>query len=81
MSGFVDTGPVTGAVSVTPDDTDLLANISRALWVGEAGNMAVVMADDTEVTFAGIAAGTLLPIRVKRVNDTDTTAASILALY
>ena len=81
MSDFLDTGPAIGAVAVTPSDSALLANISRAIWVGGAGDVAVLMSDDTTVTFAGVQAGSLLPIRVKRVNATDTTATSIVALY
>ena len=81
MSDYLDTGPATGAVSITPDDDTLLASITRAVWVGGAGDMAVLMADDSAVTFVGVQAGSLLPIRVKRVNNTDTTATGILGLY
>lgn len=87
-STFCDTGfdaPAHGAVAVTPNnDTDLTTN-TRGLYVGGAGNLVVVMASEanaaTTVTFTGVAAGTVLPIRVRRVKSTNTTATSIVALY
>lgn len=74
--------PAVSAASVTPNDsTDLAFTPTRALWVGGAGNINVDMADGTTVLFSGLAAGTLLPIQVKRVRATTTTATLIVALY
>lgn len=73
-------GPATGALTVTPNDTTKLATVARALWVGAGGNVAVLMEDDTTATFVGVPTGTVLPIRVQRVNSTNTTASSIVAL-
>lgn len=75
--------PATSGEAVTPGDTagdDDLTSISRALWVGTGGNLAVIMADDTALTFTNVPSGTLLPLRVKRVADTNTTASNIVAL-
>lgn len=70
---------------VTPHDTNDLASIATALWVGTGGgSVAVIAADDTAaVTITGVAAGTLLPIAAKRVLATGTTvsAGNLLALY
>ena len=75
------TGPATRSAAVTPSDSVDLPNVSRALWVGGAGNVAVMLADDTSaVTFVSVAAGTLLPLRVKRVMATNTTATSLVAI-
>jgi hypothetical protein len=41
----------------------------------------VLMASGQTVTFVGVAAGSVLPIRVARVNSTNTTATNIVALY
>ena len=83
MSGFIDTGPATKAESITPDDDTDIA-IPRAIWVGGAGDLTVTMGEDktsTPVTFASVPAGIMLPIRVKRVLATGTTASAIVALY
>lgn len=75
--------PATTGEAVTPSDTagtGDLTSISRALWVGTGGDLAVVMADGTALTLANVPSGTLLPLRVKRVADTNTTASDIVAL-
>ena len=71
-----------GMVSVTPNDTvDLAIAPTKGLYVGVSGNIAVIMADDTEVTIVALAEGMIHPISVKRVKSTGTTATSILAVY
>lgn len=72
--------PVRHAVSVTPSDTVDIASVPRALWVGDDGDIAVILADDTASVIIKNASG-LVPLMVKRVLVTGTTASSILALY
>ena len=75
------TGSATRSASVSPNDGADLSNVTRAIWVGGAGNLAVMLLEDSAaVTFVGVAAGTLLPLRVKRVMSTNTTATSIVAI-
>lgn len=77
------------AYAVTPSDTvNLDYGIRKAcagVYVGSTGDLAVIMVgadDDSDVTtFSNVADGTFLPIQVKRVNSTGTTASDILALY
>ena len=76
-----NTAPAEGAVAVTPSDSTDLTYMARALYIGGAGNVNVDVADGTTVVFAGLAAGTILPVRVKRVRATSTTATNIVALY
>ena len=68
--------------SVTPSDTALIVGPVNGLYVGGAGNLNVVMNEDgeTPTLFTAIPAGTLLPISVKRVLSTSTTATAIVAL-
>lgn len=67
--------------AVTPGDSTTLP-ATRGIWVGGAGNLAVIFAGDTTaVTLVGVAAGTLLPIQVTKVMSTNTTATNIVALY
>ena len=67
-------------IAVTPNDDTVLQNGIRALYVGGAGNVSVVTAGGQTVTFSGVAAGSILPVRVTRVRATNTTATLILAL-
>lgn len=73
--------PAIGAVAVTPSDSVDLELVSRGLWVGTGGNLALEMQDGSSVTITNVADGTLLPFRVLRVNATGTTASGIIALY
>lgn len=73
--------PASNAAAVTPNDSTDLTYTSRALFVGGAGNVAVIMAGGQTVTFTGVTAGFLLPIRVSRVLSTGTTATTITAVW
>lgn len=69
--------PAGGAFGITPSDTDTFR--ATALYVGGAGDVEVVMEDLSEVTFVGVAAGSMLPVRVLKVT-TGTTATNIIGL-
>lgn len=69
------------AVAVTPNDSSDLSGVTQAIYVGGAGDLHVTMSDGSEVTFVGIDTGETLPLRVRRVYATDTTATDIVALY
>jgi hypothetical protein len=74
--------PVWEARAITPNDgANLPVFPTRGLYVGEGGNISVIMAGGTTLTFAGVGSGAILPIRVDRVRATGTTAGSIVALY
>jgi len=74
-------GPAADAVAVTPSDSVNLTVFGRALYVGVGGNITVVMLAGTVVLFTAVPAGTVLPIRVRRVNATGTTATSIVSIW
>ncbi len=67
--------------AVTPDDVTELARVSRALWVGTAGNITVLTAGDQTVLIPNVPGGTLLPIQIKRVNSASTTASNMVSFY
>jgi hypothetical protein len=70
------------ASAVTPHDTTALSNVSKALYVGGYGNIVCRLVDDSaDVTFTGVPAGSILPVRVTHVRSTNTTATNILNLY
>lgn len=72
--------PAEHAEAVTPSDSTDLVVVSRALYIGSGGNIAVVMASGAAVTFVGLVTGSILPVRVSRVKSTSTTATSIVAI-
>ncbi|HVX81683.1 MAG: spike base protein, RCAP_Rcc01079 family [Devosia sp.] len=71
--------PASEAFAITPSDSDDLAEVTRALYVGQGGDLVVEMATGVEVTFAAVPSGALLPLRVIRVK-TASTASQIVGL-
>lgn len=74
------TSPGWDAVAVTPSDVTVLDKF-RGLYIGVAGNVALVTPNGTTTTFVGLAAGSILPVAGTKVMSTNTTATSIVALY
>lgn len=73
------TCPAHGAVAVVKSDATVLP-VTRALYIGVAGDLVVTMADgQTPITFKAAANG-ILPIQVTQVLAA-TAATDILALY
>jgi hypothetical protein len=72
--------PAHDAFAVTPHDSNDLATPARALYIGGAGAVKLVTLAGTTVTFAGLAAGQVLPVGASRVFDTDTDATLIVGL-
>lgn len=62
-------------------DTQELNVVSRALWVGVGGDVKVQMANGDVVTIAGVPAASMLPIRVRQVFSTGTTATGVVSFY
>jgi hypothetical protein len=70
-----------GFFAITPhDSTDFAYNV-RGIYVGTAGNVVAVTEAGTAVTFTAVPVGSILPIRAKRVNSTNTTASNLVGLY
>lgn len=63
-------------------DADGKVSECRGLYVGGAGNIAILAPGDASpVTLSGVPAGTFLPVSARRVYSTGTTATGIVALY
>lgn len=74
--------PATEFAAVTASDsTNFAKGVCRGLYIGGAGNAAVVDVDGNAVLFSGLVAGSILPVQAIRVNSTSTTATSIVALF
>lgn len=66
---------------ITPDDGNDLPVVPRAIYVGQAGNITLQMADGTTLVMENLPAGSLLPVRALRVLATGTAAAGLIALW
>jgi hypothetical protein len=75
------TSPAIDGTMVVPDDTGDLAHVTRAIYVGTGGQIAAQLASGTTVTLSSVQGGTLLPLRVRRVLATGTSAGDLVALW
>ena len=67
--------------ALTPSDTVDLPKLTHGLWVGGAGDVAAVAQNNVVTVFAAVPAGSWLPLAVRRINATGTTATGLVALY
>lgn len=72
--------PAKSVVAVSPSDANDLAFVCKALLCTVAGNVSIIAQEDTAPVTIPLTVGQLLPVRVKRVRATGTTA-TVLALY
>lgn len=76
------TSPPTKAFAVTLHDTDELAFVTRSIWVGVGGDVAVIYWEDTvAVNLKNVPSGTRVSGRFKVIKSTGTTATNIIAEY
>lgn len=74
------TAPASHGEAVTPSDTALLSTPTRALYVGQGGDVSVEMLGGETLTFRNLQGGVFYPLRVVKVLATGTTAADIVGL-
>jgi len=74
------TAPATEPEPISPSDGEELGTVTRALYVGQTGNVRLRLLSGATVTLANMQGGMLYPIRVRQVFATGTTAADIVGL-
>lgn len=68
-------------VTIVPNDDTELAPAPIALYIGSSGNVSVIAVRDSDPhTFVAVPAGSILPVIVRRVRATGTTASGIVGL-
>lgn len=72
-------GPATDVQPVTPNDTTDLSNVAVALYI-ETGGMIVVDTVAGETRIMSVADFSIMPVGVRRVRATGTTATGIHGL-
>jgi hypothetical protein len=73
-------GPATDLVPVTPDDAADLPRAAVAIYVEGAGSLVLDTIGGEASRTVSVAANMLLPVGVRRVRATGTTATGIHAL-
>lgn len=73
--------PALACFVIVPSDSEPLSELSKALYVGEGGDVCVLpVRGDDPVIFRNVPAGFILDVRVRAVRATGTTAGSIVGL-
>ena len=72
-------GPANDAVPVTPDDTLDLSHVALGLYIETGGSLRIVT-EQGQIRTLSVADFSILPVGVRRVHATGTTAAGIHAL-
>lgn len=72
--------PASGGFTIAPSDSTDLSEVTRAVYIGTGGAIAAVMLGGEDVTFTSVPGGTLLPVRLRRIKATGTTATALIGL-
>lgn len=72
-------GPATDILPVTPNDVTEMPDVAIALYVETGGNLSVLTARGG-VRSLTVANNSILPVGIKRVNASGTTATGIHAM-
>ena len=72
--------PIQHATAVVPNDAVDLPHVTRALYLGGAGDVTVTLRGGATVTFVAMGTG-WHPLRAVRVLATGTTASDILGCW
>jgi len=66
---------------ISPDDLNPLDMVTRALYVGQTGDISVEMQSGQIVGFQNVQGGRILAIRTLKVRAMGTTATGLIAMW
>jgi hypothetical protein len=74
--------PPRNSFAIVPSDTTELPFVTRAVYVGAAGDITLRLTDDTgSVTLKAVPVGTMLPVRARQIYATGTVASQLVGFY
>lgn len=72
---------VSAVTDLTPHSADADFEVTNGVYIGANGNLQVIMADGSDVTFVGVVAGSRLRIRIIGTRSAGTTMTNLMRLY
>ena len=76
-----DASSASSFFAITKSDTVDFPYLVRGIYVGGAGNVVAITEGGEAVTFSSVGAGSILPVKARRVNSTNTTATNMVGLF
>jgi hypothetical protein len=74
------TSPAAAADPIAPSDTTVLPTATRAIYVGQGGDLTVEFISGDTVTLYNVQPGAVYALRVRHVLATGTTATGLVGL-
>jgi hypothetical protein len=74
------TSPAEHADPITPSDDAELPRATRALYVGQGGDVAVRFVSGEAVVLANLQGGTVYPLRLRQILASGTMASGLVGL-
>ena len=75
------TAPPEHGAAIVPDDAAGLGHVTRAIYVGGGGHLALRLLGGEAITLMNVPAGTLIPLRAAQVFAAGTTATALVGLW
>lgn len=76
-----NTDPARTSFAISPSDSQELAVLPRAVYVGTGGNLTLRLIDDAQdVVFRNVPSGQILDLRARFIRASGTTAADLVGL-
>ena len=75
------TSPARDCFAISGDDNADLPQATKAIYVGEGGDIVLrAVGSQTDVTLTNVPSGAILPIRLRAMRVTGTSASNIIGL-
>lgn len=75
------TAPSLDCFAITPDDGQDLPEVTKAIYIGEGGDVILRPAlGNEDILFRNVPTGYILDVRVRAVRATGTTASALVGL-
>lgn len=81
VSGGGSGQPATGGFMIIPSDTQDLPFVTRAIWVGGSGDIALVTLGRSVLILSGAVQGSIIAVRATKVFVSNTSATNLVGLY
>lgn len=73
--------PAEDGESIVPSDGSDLGQVTRALYIGVGGSVRLQLARGTQIDLSNVPSGAILPLRVRRVMASGTSAAGLVGFW